>query len=231
MRLCWVPVAAVFLFAFLSNAARSLNDIAYSLTEGDHGLFLRFDTLEQLVLLLFASSVGLHLILELLVHSSLKLRLTRVMSHLRYGPAAVMLVFVVTVILYDLAMIEISRYRIRSYVYNGSTLVTEPDFDMLHNNDRGWCGNGVAATYQRLYYPTASAELGDPDPAVRARAFLAAAEVRDFLNGSPQFKAHTADACRDESEVVRNAVERHLAGWKSSCREKLALEGEPVSPR
>ena len=226
LRLCWVPVAAVFLFAFLSNATRSLNNIAYALTHGDLDLFLRFDTREQVVFILFASFVTLHLVLEFLTYSSPKLRLPKTMSHLRYGPAAVMSVFVVAVIVFDATMIELSRYRIKSYVYNGSSVVTEPDLDLLHNNDRGWCGNGLAATYENLYYPTASAGLDDPDPAVRARAFLAAADVRDFLNGSPRFTAHTDLACGDESEVVRSTVERYLAGRKSSCHEKLQLEGK-----
>jgi hypothetical protein len=221
-RLFWIPFAAAFLFLLLSTISRSLNNILAYLTEDSYELYLKFETREWLILFLLALAVLIHLVLELFAHFSEKVARSRILTHLRYGPAAVTFLWIGFVPLFDAAMIEFSRQKIRNYVYNGSRSAGEPDLMLLHNNDRGWCGNGASATYEHLYYPTASAGLQDPDPAVRALSFLASAEVRDFLNGSRGFRSDTAAACRDESAFVRNTVDQYLAGSNSSCGKVLS---------
>ena len=225
-RLLWIPFSAAVLFFLLSGIFRDVNNILNILAEDGYGLAIPFEFRERLVLALSVFASLAHLILELAAFSKGRSFGSRVLAHLRYGPVMIHVLALATVIAFDAVMIEVSRQQIRNYVYSASTIVDKPEFGSLHNNDRGWCGNGWSATYEYLYYPTASAGMSDPDPAVRTRSFLASAQVRDLLNGSPRFRLDTQAACRDESELVRQTVENHLSGSKTSCEKILTSAGK-----
>jgi len=107
---------------------------------------------------------------------------SRLLTHLRYAPMAVLVIFVAVVLAYDEAMILRSKWEIRQYVYSNQSPETAKSFD-LHNNYRGWCGNGYSAAIYDLYADTAAEGFDSPDPAVRARSLRASIEVHDWLNG------------------------------------------------
>lgn len=78
-------------------------------------------------------------------------------------------------------LIEYSRWQIVRYIHSDVPPQERPSF-ALHNNDRGWCGNGMAAHEYELYGATTAAYYDDPDPEVRARAVQASAYVYDWIN-------------------------------------------------
>lgn len=217
LRLLWVPFGAVFLYSLIFVATNSLSDILLRLSEDGFEVYAALRTGQWIALVVFAALVISHLSFEIAAHVSTRLAYSRILTHLRWGPVAVTCLWIGVVVAFDAAMIEVSRWKIRNYVYSGSAKVEKPELGVLHINYRGWCGNGASAAYEDLYYPTASSGLGDSDPAVRARSFLASEEVSDFFNGSYRFRADTATACEDESKLVRRTVEEYLAGRKSSC--------------
>jgi hypothetical protein len=216
-RFLWIPLSAVILLRLLSTAATAVNVIAYSLTEDNFNLWLRFAELEFVVLVVVIIVALAHLGFEIaeLVGEGCSGR--RLLSHFRFGPLAVFTVFLITVPIFDLAMIEISRYQIRSYVYDSGDSLSKPDM-RPHNNYRHWCGNGVSATEEYLYFDTAAEGIADEDPYVRARSLLATAEVRDFFNGpDPRFKEYVKAACRDTNGIVVETAESLLSRSNLSC--------------
>ena len=108
-------------------------------------------------------------------------RWRRLLKHLRYGPVAVLLLSYATMVFSDALLIQYSRWQIVRYVHGAASPFEPPSFD-LHNDYRGWCGNGHSAHEYALYGPTAAAQFEDPDPAVRARALRASIAVYDWLN-------------------------------------------------
>jgi hypothetical protein len=216
-RFLWIPISAIILFRLLSTAATAANGIAYALTEDNFNLWLRFSELELVVLagvIMFALA---HLGFEIsaLVGEGFPGR--RLLSHFRLGPLAVFAVFLITVPIFDLAMIEVSRYQIRSYVYRSGDSVSKPEL-RPHNNYRHWCGNGASATEEYLYFNTAAEGIADDDPHVRARSLLATADVRDFLNGpDPRFREYIKAACRDTNAIVVGTAEALLSRSNLTC--------------
>ena len=103
------------------------------------------------------------------------------LTHLRYGPIAVMLLSIAAIIFSDQLLIQFSRWQIVRYIYSNASPFEKPSFK-LHNNDRGFCGNGVAAHEYYLYGQTPESSFSDPDPAVRARALRASIDVYDWIN-------------------------------------------------
>ena len=96
----------------------------------------------------------------------------RILKHLRYAPIAVLLLFIPITFTFDAAMISYSKYKIRSYVYSNTPPEQEVKFE-LHNDYRGWCGNGYSAQEYWLYADTAAEGFSSPDAAVRARSLRA----------------------------------------------------------
>ena len=217
LRFLWIPISSLIFFRLLSTAATALNSILYALTEDNFNLWLRYSEVELVVLsslLIFAFA---HLCLEIvaLVREGYVGR--RLLSHFRFGPLAVLAVFLITVPIFDLAMIEVSRYQIRSYVYRSGDSVSDP-VNELHSDYRHWCGNGASANRENLYFNTAAEGIADDDPYVRARSLLATADVRDFFNGpDPRFKEYVKAACLDTNAIVVATVEGLLSRSNLSC--------------
>jgi len=103
------------------------------------------------------------------------------LTHLRYGPIAVLGLSIATVLATDHLLIQYSRWQIVRYIHSDAPVTERPSLK-LHNNDRGWCGNGMAATKYYLYRDTPAAYIDDLDPATRARALQASMYVYDWLN-------------------------------------------------
>lgn len=125
--------------------------------------------------------MGLWAFLEVLNFSRSTRLAPRLLTHLRYGPIAVVFFFIVAVAASDFMLVQYSRLKIVGYIHSDAS-VTEHAALELHNPDRGWCGNGRAATEYYLYGDTAAAYIDDPDPAVRARALQASIQIYDWLN-------------------------------------------------
>jgi len=128
----------------------------------------------------------------------------KLLTHLRYGPIAVMILSIVTIVATDLFLIQYSRWQLVSWIYSDAPVTEGPSFE-LHNNDRGWCGNGRSATRYYLYADTPAAYIDDPDPAVRARALQASIFVYDWVNQPGDGPSITAlkKATTDSDPAVR----------------------------
>ena len=118
------------------------------------------------------------IVLELIWHEENST--TRLLTHLRYGPFAIFIFFLVTVFAYDEIMVLHSKWTIRQYVYSGIT-TDSPSLE-LHIGHRGFCGKGSSAIIYDLYADTAAESFQSSDPKVRARALRASIEVYDWLN-------------------------------------------------
>jgi len=105
----------------------------------------------------------------------------RLLTHLRYGPAAVLVLSFAAILASDALLIQRSRWQIVRYIHGDAPPRERPSFD-LHNNYRHWCGNGYVAQEYYLYGATPAAHFDHPDPAVRARALHASISVYDGLN-------------------------------------------------
>ncbi len=119
---------------------------------------------------------------------------TRALTHLCYGPLAVSFLFLTIVLSYDNLMIQHSRWKVRQYIHSGSAPTLRPEL-YLHNDYRGWCGNGFSQRLGELYDDIAVEEFKNPDPQVRAHALQASLAIFDL---ELLAKAH-----RDEDPVVR----------------------------
>jgi len=128
----------------------------------------------------------------------------KLLTHLRYGPVAILVFSVATIIASDLFMIQYSRWQLVNWIHSDAPVTERPSLT-LHNNDRGWCGNGRTASRYYLYGDTAAAYIDDADPAVRARALQASKYVYDWLNHPDDGPSITAlkKATTDSDPTVR----------------------------
>lgn len=136
----------------------------------------------------------------------------KLLTHLRYGPIAVVVFSVVTILATDFLLIQYSKWQIVSYIHSDAPVTERPSFE-LHNNHRGWCGNGMAAAEYELYGDTPAAYIDDPDPATRARALQASMYVYDGLNQpkyGPSIKA-LEKALWDPDPMVREIAAKFNA--------------------
>lgn len=119
--------------------------------------------------------------LEILVGKRPERPRPRFLAHLAYGPAAVLLFSVSSIIFTDVMLIQYSRWQIIRYIHSNVPPDQHPTLD-LHNNYRHWCGNGYAAQEYELYGATPAPYFNDSDPAVRVRALRASMYVYDWVN-------------------------------------------------
>jgi len=105
----------------------------------------------------------------------------KLLTHLRYGPLLTLLFAAVTIFSSDALLIQYSRYQIIRYIHSDAPPDERPSLD-LHNDYRGWCGNGMTAREYWLYGETPAAEFDNSDPSVRARALQAGIDAYDWLN-------------------------------------------------
>lgn len=139
----------------------------------------------------------------------------RILKHLRYAPLAVTFFFLTFTAIFDVAMVQHSKYQIRVYVY--SSAPSQQDVILhLHNTDRGWCGNGRSATEYWLYADTAAEGFTSSDAAVRARSLRVSLQVYDWLNGVKDgpFPQLIKQAAQDEDPLVREMATDFLKNRK-----------------
>lgn len=108
-------------------------------------------------------------------------RIPRLLTHLRYGPIVILVFSIATILASDLFLIQYSRWEIVRYIHSDAPANERPSLK-LHNNYRGWCGNGMTANRYDLYGDTAVAYIDAPDAATRARALQASMYVYDWIN-------------------------------------------------
>lgn len=135
----------------------------------------------------------------------------RALKHLRYAPLAITFFFLTFTAIFDVAMVQHSKYQIRSYVYSNTPPEQEFRLD-LHNTDRGWGGNGHSATEYWLYSDTAAEGFSSSDAAVRARSLRMSLQVYDWLNGvrDGAFPKLIEQAAKDEDPFVRQMATEFL---------------------
>jgi len=129
----------------------------------------------------------------------------KLLTHLRYGPVAILIFSVATILASDFLLIQYSRWQLVRWIHSDAPVTERPPLK-LHNNDRGWCGNGRSANEYDLYGDTAAAYIDDADPAIRARALQASMYVYDWLNhpnDGPSIAA-LKKATTDPDPMVRN---------------------------
>src|SRR5258705_1886852 len=119
--------------------------------------------------------------LEISAHRQSQRQSPRLLTHLGYGPIAVLLLSLPAIIFSDMMLIQYSRWQIVRYIHSSAPPQESPSMK-LHNNYRQWCGNGLAANKYELYGSTPAAYFDDPDPAVRARVLQASIHVHYSVN-------------------------------------------------
>ena len=100
----------------------------------------------------------------------------KLLTHLRYGPIAILVLSITAILATDFLLIQYSRWQLIRYIHSDASITERPSF-RLHNTYRGWCGNGSSANEYLLYGHTAVAYIHDADPATRARALQASMYV------------------------------------------------------
>lgn len=221
LRLLLIPVSAMFALILFTQIGDFLNSILYDLTEDSYQIYLKYNTRETLTQWIFIFWLAVYLILETALFFQNNFRFNRLLTHFRYAPFAIIFFSCVIVFVFDLAMIEYSKWEIRNYVFSKSETVVEPDF-RLHNNYRHWCGNGAVAQENYLYFETASEGGNDENPYVRSRSLLMSADVQNLFNGGDErFNRLLAKSCSDSSSVVRDAAEQYLIKSDRNCQQYL----------
>ena len=219
LRLFFVPFNAIFIFWLFTNFGKSLNDIIYNLTEDNYNFFLRFDTRAEVVFGASVSWITAHIIFEIISHFSKNFRFKRLLTNLRYAPIAIILLSGFIIPIYDVGMIAYSKHQIRNYIFSNAQSIEKPDLN-LHSNYRGWCGNGYFANQSYLYYETASEEINNKNPNIRARALFATNSIADIFNGTDRqrFSVVLSKGCQDSSEIVRAIAENILNDRNENCQ-------------
>jgi hypothetical protein len=105
---------------------------------------------------------------------------SRLLTHLRWGPIAVMLIALSTVLTFDQVKTYLSKHQISQYVYYGLPGMEITGRLDLYSNYRGWCGNGMAYAVYDTYIDTATEGFDSSDPAVRLRALKVSHEISSW---------------------------------------------------
>ena len=136
----------------------------------------------------------------------------RLLSHLRYGPIAVLLIAFAGSYATEIAWIQYSRWQIVHYIHSDAPLTEHPSF-RLYNNYRGFCANGMSANEYELYGDVPAAYLDDPDPATRARALQASMYLYDWINNPNDGATIGAlrKAAADPDPMVREVAAKYSA--------------------
>jgi hypothetical protein len=137
---------------------------------------------------------------------------SRLLTHLRYGPIAILLFSLVVTLFTDLLLIQYSRWQIVRYIHSDAPPEIQPTFK-LHNYYRYSCENGSAAVEYALYGETPAKEFDNPDPATRARALQASVYVYDWVNNrqdGPSIEV-LKKALDDPDPLVRSIAKEHYS--------------------
>ena len=135
---------------------------------------------------------------------------SRLLTHLLYGPLVTAVLMFVIVVCCDISMIQYSRWQIHRYIHSNASPFEDPSFN-LHNNYRGFCGNGATANIAGLYGDIPVSEFNSKDPGIRARSLKAEIYVADWLNGDEGYTTMLNKAVQDPDPTVRKIAENLYA--------------------
>lgn len=216
-----VPLTGFCAYLLFDQISASLNNIVYSLVEDDAPGFLKFETRRKVVFGITTMWIVAQIIFEIAAYFSIDLKYKRLITNLRYAPIAILFISWFSIPIFDNVIIFYSKYQIRNYIFYNSQFIVEPDI-RLYSDYRHWCGNGVSAHENYLYFNTASEGINNPNPYARARSLLMMSKVRDSINGGDKrFDLHLANSCRDSDAIVRKTAEKLLNKRESGCEEYL----------
>ena len=140
----------------------------------------------------------------------------KLLTHLRYGPIAILVLSITAILATDFLLIQYSRWQLIRYIHSDASVAERPSL-RLHNTYRGWCGNGSSANEYLLYGDTAAAYIDDADPATRARAVQASMYVYDWLNiphDGPSIDA-LKKAIEDPDPMVRDIAAQYSSALET----------------
>ena len=221
VRLCCATFSAFIFVLYLPIPPYLLFRLAHYWGEDDMMLGLWYQDLAFNISIIAAS-------LWMLTWAFLELRSARrvgqptpkLLTHLRYGPIAILVFSIVTIIAFDFLEIQYSKWQLVSWIHSDAAVTETPPF-RLHNNYRHWCGNGMSANRYDLYGATPAAYIDDPDPAIRARALQASMYVYDWLNNP--YDGPSIEALRKASADSDPTVSYIAAKYRA----ELHLSREP----
>jgi hypothetical protein len=133
----------------------------------------------------------------------------KLLTHVRYGPIAILVFSIAAIVASDFLLIQYSRWQIVRYIHSDAPVTERPSLE-LHNNYRHWCGNGLAANEYYLYGDTPLAYIDAPEAATRARALQASMYVYDWINhpnDGPSIEA-LKKATADPDAMVREVASK-----------------------
>jgi hypothetical protein len=136
----------------------------------------------------------------------------RLLTHLRYGPIAVVVLSLALFFYYDVMMTQYSRWQIVRYIHSNTSPWEPPNFH-LYSNYRGFCVYGIPVHRYALYGATPAKYFDHPDPLVRARALKASIYINP---GDALLANRLKKAMADENPLVRQiAAEYYSELWAS----------------
>jgi hypothetical protein len=182
LRLCCASVSAYIFVLYMPLPAFLLFRVSRFLGASyEEDWYSYYDLVSKLRLSIAALWMATWALLELRNIMRAGRPTPKLLTHLRYGPIAILIFSVATTVASDFFLIQYSRWQMVRWIHSDAP-VTEKFSLRLHNNYRGWCGNGFSANEYYLYGDTAAAYIDDANPAIRARALQASMYVYDWLN-------------------------------------------------
>lgn len=131
----------------------------------------------------------------------------RLLTHLRYGPIAIIALSLAVLPCYDMMMIQYSRWQIVAYIHSNASPWEPPNFT-LHDDRRNVCTFNPAHWYE-LYGATVAEYLDDPDPLIRARALRATIYISPWDGALRKAQA-------DQHPLVRHIADEYYSeNWTS----------------
>jgi hypothetical protein len=158
----------------------------------------------------FSAWLGAWLAHEILSHFRVVSSRAQLLTHLRYGPVAVLILFLALLSPLERIMVEYSRWEINRYIYSDASPERPPSFDLYYDQRAG--GLRYPSPNHQLYGETAAAGMQSDDPNVRARAFQASVRVFawDNLHDGP-FAEVLRKARIDPDPMVRRLAKDFCA--------------------
>lgn len=206
LRLCCATVSAYIFVLYMPIPAYLLFQLSRLLgVANEEEWYWYYDLTSNLKLTTAALWMATWALLELRNISRAGRPTPKLLTHLRYGPVAILIFSVATIVASNFLLIQYSRWQLVRWIHSDAPVTEGPSLK-LHNNYRGWCGNGFSANEYDLYGDTAAAYIDDADPAIRARALQASMYVYDWLNhpnDGPSIAA-LKKATTDPDPIVRN---------------------------
>lgn len=211
IRLCCAALSAFIFVLYLPHPVYVLSRFSGSTEDYYEDRWWYNDLAFKIKLVTFLLWMATCVFLELRSLRRAGLPTPKLLTHLRYGPIAVLVLSIATILATDHLLIQYSRWELARWIQGAPTGI-ELQSLKLHNNYRGWCGNGWSANEYYLYGDTAAAYIDDPAPAIRARALQASVYVYDWSNEPSDGPIITAlrKATTDSDPMVRDIAAQLL---------------------